>query len=79
MQPLNEWPAGTIVVARIGFAESRMGHGRSLIELLRTHGRRLGFRHIGIEQANEGCRTFAIKLGFHEHTDERNLLRSIVS
>ena len=79
MQPLNEWRAGTIVVARIGFAEPRVGHGCSLIELLKTHGRRLDFRYIGIEQANEECRAFAVKLGFHEHTDERNLLRSIVS
>lgn len=58
--------SGILVVARIGFAEQRKGHGTWLLELLSRLAPKYGYKSIAIESTNhkESIQNFVRKFGF---------------
>ncbi|GGP26817.1 hypothetical protein [Silvimonas amylolytica] len=57
------WPKNTLVIARLGFKETRYGHGARLLRFfLETQGVH-GCSYIGIESANEKAVAFGMKFG----------------
>jgi GNAT superfamily N-acetyltransferase len=58
------WPANTFVLCRLGFAEKRRGHGRSLIEFLLRILPKYGYSRIVLDECNKDASQFAAKLGF---------------
>lgn len=63
-KPQTGWPENSIVIARIGFSEQRVGHGTNFLRFLVEHSQKYGIDNIFIEYANENCGKFAQKYGF---------------
>lgn len=63
-KPYVFWSRECLVLARIGFKEQRVGHGRALVELLVSLAPDLGYRFLVVEFANAYSAAFAEKLGF---------------
>lgn len=61
--PEAGWPRETLVIARIGFKETRKGHGRRLLSLISKLSDELGYRHIAIESPNEKSTAFGERFG----------------
>jgi len=59
-----DWPEKTLVIARIYFKKQRKGYGTDLVMFLASNAAELGYKYIGIEQANEKCSAFAKKMRF---------------
>lgn len=62
------WPANTLVIARLEFADTRAGHGRALLEFFVNQAELHGYDKIALECTydGEGIQGFAKKFGF-EH------------
>jgi hypothetical protein len=62
------WPANTLVIARIEFSNTRVGHGRALLEFFVSQAELYGYDKIALECTHDGkgIQGFAKKLGF-EH------------
>lgn len=58
------FPPDCVIIARLGFSKERIGHGTHFLLFLTGIALKYGFRHIGIECANEKSSSFAKKLGF---------------
>lgn len=70
--PISQsWKNNTLVIARIGFKNTRIGHGTRLLQFLCKQARKFGVEYIGIESANSNSVEFGRKLGF-ELVSERN-------
>jgi len=61
----------TLVVARISFRKTGVGHGRSLLIFLARQSTKYDYDYIAIEQTNKNSSEFAKKLGFKQ-IDEKN-------
>lgn len=59
------FPPDCLIIARISFRKERVGHGSHFVRFLAEIALKYGFKHIGIESANEKSRAFAEKLGFY--------------
>jgi hypothetical protein len=53
-----------VVLARIGFQDQRVGHGRALVELVVKLAPKFGYRFVAIESVNLKAAAFAERLGF---------------
>lgn len=67
----------SIVIARIGFNQKRVGHGTNLLKLLVKIAELNNYQLIGIECVNKNSQAFALRFGFAEHTNDRNYVISI--
>ncbi|WP_462155994.1 N-acetyltransferase [Pseudoalteromonas piscicida] len=56
----------TLVLARIGFYQSRKGHGTDLLKFLKAHSTQYGIEHIALESVNENSKAFCKASGFEE-------------
>jgi predicted GNAT superfamily acetyltransferase len=56
----------TLVIARIGFQETRKGHGTSLLRFIAAVADQFGIDHIALEQVSENSKAFCKALGFNE-------------
>ncbi|WP_237068364.1 hypothetical protein [Microbulbifer guangxiensis] len=62
------WPKDTLVIARLGFVETRKGNGKSFLKFLVSKALEFNISHLGIESVNELSRSFAMKYGFSPMT-----------
>lgn len=76
-RPDEFWPRERLVLARITFLETRVGHGRALISRLVELAPLLGYRYIGIESTNPNSSAFAQRLGFTPDEPGRNWIADI--
>lgn len=60
----SHFPPDCLIIARLSFSKERIGHGTHFLRFLTGITLKYGFRHIGIECANEKSSSFAKKLGF---------------
>ncbi|TWV56975.1 GNAT family N-acetyltransferase [Parabacteroides distasonis] len=60
----SRFPPDCLIIARLGFSKERIGRGTHFLRFLTGIALKYGFRHIGIECANEKSSSFAKKLGF---------------
>jgi GNAT superfamily N-acetyltransferase len=62
------WPNNTLVIARLEFADTRAGHGRTLLEFFVGQAEVYGYKKIALEHTHDGddIQGFAKKFGF-EH------------
>ncbi|PCK30446.1 hypothetical protein [Pseudoalteromonas piscicida] len=60
----------TLVLARIGFHQSRKGHGTDLLKFLKQQGAQYGIEHIAVEMVNENSKAFCKASGFEEIAKE---------
>ncbi|MFC1503722.1 GNAT family N-acetyltransferase [Pseudomonadota bacterium] len=58
------WQTDSFVIARIGFHETRKGHGTDLLRFIVSRAVTYGIKKIGIETANENSSAFASYYGF---------------
>ena len=80
----GHWPANTLVIASIEFANTRAGHGRALLEFLVPQAELYGYDKIALEQTHDGdgIQGFVKKFGF-EHAwptlerPQRNWIASV--
>lgn len=56
----------SIVVARIGFRQTKRGHGTELLKVLCMFGQRFGYEFLQVECPNPDCQAFMRKLGFKD-------------
>ena len=59
------FPPNCLIIARLGFRKERIGHGTHFIRFLTELAIKHGFKHIGIECANDKSSAYAKKLGFY--------------
>ncbi len=66
MEGHGYWPANTLVIARMEFADTRAGHGRALLEFLVRQAKAHGYDKIALEHTHDGddIQGFAKKFGF---------------
>lgn len=76
-RPDANCPRDTLVIARIGFKQQRVGHGRALIERLVELAPTFGYRYLLIESANAKASAFAERLGFTHYDNRRNWVGSV--
>lgn len=69
-------PPYCFIIARICFSKERAGHGTYFVSFLTEIAVKYGFKHIGIESANEKSKTFAEKLRF-QSIDPSNYVASV--
>ncbi|MGF1715994.1 hypothetical protein L4D08_14025 [Photobacterium chitinilyticum] len=60
------WKPDTIVIAKIGFKHTRIGHGTDLLKFIVKVSNKYQTNKVGIEGANDNLADFAKKLGFRE-------------
>lgn len=70
------FPPDCLIIARICFSKERAGHGTYFVSFLTEIAVKYGFKHIGIESANEKSKTFAEKLRF-QSIDRSNYVASV--
>lgn len=70
------FPPDCLIIARIGFSKERVGHGAHFVKFLTEIAVKNGFKHIGIESANEKSSSFAEKLRFRS-IDGSNYVASV--
>ena len=60
------WPAKTLVIARMAFGNTRVGHGRALLEFLAHQAEFYEYDKIALEHTHDGekIQGFARKFGF---------------
>lgn len=63
------FPPNCLIIARLGFKKERIGHGTHFLRFLTELATKHGFKHIGIECANDKSSTFAKKIGFYSLDD----------
>ena len=63
------FPPNCLIIARLGFRKERIGHVTHFLRFLTELAIKYGFKHIGIECANEKSSQFAKKLGFYSLDD----------
>lgn len=76
-QPDDVCPRDCLVIARIGFKQQRVGHGRALIELLVELAPQFGYRFLAVECANANSSAFAERLGFSPYDNRRHWVGSV--
>ena len=59
------FPSSCLIIARLGFKKECIGHGTHFLQFLTELAIKHGFKHIGIECANEKSSAFAKKSGFY--------------
>lgn len=60
------WRENCLVLARIGFKSTRVGHGTALLKFIVSVSDRYSILEIGIEQSNHNSALFAKHYGFSE-------------
>lgn len=75
----GDWPTNTLVIARIGFHDQRVGHGTSFLQFLVKQSGIYGYADIGVEQTHPGdsIQNFVRKHGFNALDDNRNWIVSV--
>lgn len=68
-KPETGWPRETLVLARIGFKDTRKGHGRRLLTLITELASEIGYQHIAIESANDNSSAFGKRFGLQPMDD----------
>ncbi|MGF1728975.1 hypothetical protein [Photobacterium kasasachensis] len=58
------WKSNTIVIAKIGFKHTRVGHGTDLLKFIVKVSNKYQTNNIGIEGANDSLANFAKNMGF---------------
>jgi hypothetical protein len=66
------WFSSTIVIARLGFQEERIGRGTDFLRFISKIAKEHGYRYIGLECTNEKSRAFGLKHGFRRHKENRD-------
>jgi hypothetical protein len=81
---IGNWPASTLVIARIEFGETKIGHGRALLEFLVSKAEIFGYEKIALEYTHDGddVQGFAKRLGFthawpHDTHPQRNWIAPV--
>lgn len=70
------FPPDCLIIARISFQKEHAGNRTHFVLFLSKIAIKYGFKHIGIESANDKSRAFAEKLGF-QSIDGSNYVASI--
>jgi len=60
----QSWPKNTVVIARIGFKKTRLGHGDHFIRFIESLASEFEISHIAIESCNAKSYAFSRKYGF---------------
>ncbi|MDP5031792.1 MAG: hypothetical protein NWQ54_21180 [Paraglaciecola sp.] len=68
-KPERGWLDNSIVIARIGFSEERVGNGTKFLRFLVENSQKYAIDNIFIETANDICGKFAQKYGFIRWSD----------
>ncbi|GAB6009649.1 GNAT family N-acetyltransferase [Dysgonomonas reticulitermitis] len=63
------WFAHTIVIARLGFQEERIGHGTDFLRFISKVAKEHRYKYIGLECTNEKSTAFGLKHGFRRHKE----------
>lgn len=71
------WGHDTLVIARIGFKQSRRGHGRRLMAFLVECADCVGYSKIGIESINNDSEAFGAKFGLSQYKNGNHLKGSV--
>lgn len=79
LKPQEFWPRECLVLARIGFKQQRVGHGRALVELLVDLAPKFGYRYLAVECANANASAFAERLGFTPYENRRHWIGSVTA
>jgi hypothetical protein len=66
------WFASTIVIARLGFQEERIGHGTNFLQFISKVAKEYGYKYIGLECTNAKSTAFGLRYGFKKHKGEKN-------
>ncbi|KAA6332771.1 hypothetical protein EZS27_018750 [termite gut metagenome] len=66
------WFASTIVIARLGFQQERIGHGADFLRFISKIAVEHRYRYIGLESTNAKSTAFGLKYGFRMHKGENN-------
>ena len=74
----SNWPANTIIIARLGFLKTRKGYGTHFLKFLKAIALKYGFEYIGIECANKNSSAFAKHFKFKEFNSEKYILNYII-
>ncbi len=61
---MHPWPLKTLVIAQIGFDDTRIGNGTDFIRFVVKSSQKFGIENIGIESANHASSSLAAKCGF---------------
>lgn len=72
------WPEGTLVIARIGFSNTKKGHGAALLRFIADQADDVGYTKIAIESANSDAEAFGVKFGF-EHYRSNNFIADVAT
>ena len=75
----SDWGMNTLVVARIHFHQTRVGHGSALINFLVEQAPCYGYQQIAIEYANSNSAAFAQRQGFTNKAGTRDWIKKIPS
>lgn len=75
---ISNWPANTIVIARLGFLKTRKGHGTHFLKFLKEIALKYDFEFIGIECANKNSSAFAKHFKFEEFKSEKHISNYII-
>ncbi|GAB3517893.1 hypothetical protein [Photobacterium alginatilyticum] len=65
------WTSDTIVIAKIGFKHTRVGHGTDLLKFIVKVSNKYQTNNIGIEGANDSLANFAKNMGFENFQDKQ--------
>lgn len=64
------WDQTTLVIARIGFKDQRVGNGKSLLQFLVSQSKLFNYTKIGLEMTNKNASNFARKFSFTQITEK---------
>jgi hypothetical protein len=67
-EPIDDWQPNTLVIARIEFQPSGMGHGTHFLKWIIEREKKYNIQHIGLEHVNQRSLKFGTKNGFKSIT-----------
>lgn len=67
----NLWPPKTIIIAQLGFRETRKGNGTHFLSFLKDIALKYGYEHIGLENTNNESSAFAEHFKFQDLQEKR--------
>lgn len=68
----NDYPNGTIVIARINFLRQRKGEGTMFLRFLYEISTKFNIQRVEVEETNEESAAFSEKLGFRKKPNSNN-------
>ena len=70
----NLWPPKTIIIAQLGFRETRKGNGTHFLSFLKDIALRYGYEYIGLENTNDNSCAFAEHFNFQDIQEKKYYL-----